>query len=181
MTASPSPQAKEIYEELLLQMVGTVKTGSLRELRRLCAQVLVEKERVVVIDECQHLSYLWHQQLRTLHDAPTAQFAMLLVGGTNAQRTLKRDPQLWSRVAMRVQFEPLKGDELLEVLTQLHPVLAKTEPKLLTDVDERLCRGNLREWATVLEIALTLLPGARHKDRLTPEVVRAFLALRGGA
>lgn len=179
VTSSPSPQLKEIYEELLFQTLGEMKKGSVRDLRRLCAEVLSERPRVVVIDECQHLSYLWHQQLRTLHDHPEAKFAMLLVGGTNAERTLKRDPQLWSRVKMRVRFEALEGDELLQALAEMHPVFANTDPQLLADIDRKSCRGNLREWATFLELALPLLRGARPHDRLSPKVVRGVFTYRG--
>jgi DNA transposition AAA+ family ATPase len=179
ITASPSPQLKEIYEELLTQTLGEMRTGSVRDLRRLCAQVLGERRRVVVIDECQHLSYLWHQQLRTLHDHPDAQFSMLLVGGRNAERTLKRDPQLWSRVKMRVHFEALEGNELVEALAAMHPVFANTDPQLLQDIDRKSCRGNLREWTTFLELASPLLRGSRHPDRLTTKVVRAVFTLRG--
>jgi DNA transposition AAA+ family ATPase len=179
VTSSPSPQVKEIYEELLIQTLGEMKRGSARDLRRLCEEVLSDRPRVVVIDECQHLSYLWHQQLRTLHDHPEAKFAMLLVGGTNTERTLKRDPQLWSRVKMRVHFEALKGEELLQVLSEMHPVFANTDPQLLADIDLKSCRGNLREWATFLELALPLLRNARLHDRLTPKVVRAVFTYRG--
>lgn len=179
VTASPSPQAKEIYEEILLCTIGMVHCGSTRELRRLCAEVLAERPRVVVVDECQNLSALWHQQLRSLHDTPDAKFALLLAGGVNAERTLKRDPQLWSRVKMRVHFERLAGQELLDCLAQLHPVLANTDPELLENIDLRDCRGNLRDWVSVLELAIPMLPASRQPDRLTLKVVKAVFTLRG--
>jgi DNA transposition AAA+ family ATPase len=179
VTASPSPQAKEIYEEILLGTVGEVRPGSARELRRLCAEVLSERPRVLVVDECQNLSALWHQQLRSLHDYPNARFALLLSGGVNAERTLQRDPQLWSRVKLRVEFARLEGAELLECLSKLHPALANTDPDLLGDIDLKDCRGNLRNWVSVLELALPMLPGSRHPDRLTPKEVRAVFSVRG--
>jgi DNA transposition AAA+ family ATPase len=179
VTASPSPQRKEIYEEILLATVGSIpKAASARALRWHCEEVLAERPRVLVVDECQHLRHLWHQQLRSLHDHQSADFALLLVGGTNARTTLKRDPQLWSRVAMRVSFEALEGVELENVLHELHPVLANTESTLLADIDRRDCRGNLRNWATFLELALPLVGASLHKDRLTTKVVRAVFALR---
>lgn len=179
ITASASPQAKEIYEEILLLTRGEVPKGTARELRRQCAEVLGERRRVVVVDECQNLSYLWHQQLRSLHDFPDAQFALLLSGGVNAERTLKRDAQLWSRVKMRMHFQELRDTELIETLALLHPVLALTDPALLVEIDRKHCRGNLRDWVSFLELALPLLPGSRRKDRLTSQIVRAVFMLRG--
>lgn len=179
VTASPSPQTKEIFEEILLGAGRPVDEVTTRELRRDCQEVLAEERRALIIDECQHLSNLWHQQLRSLHDRHDAQFALLLVGGVNAQRTLQKDPQLWSRVELRVEFQRLEGQELLNVLSAYHPVLANTDPNLLIDIDRRDCRGNFRNWSHVLKQALALLPATRHPDRLNDEVVRAIFAMRG--
>lgn len=179
VTAAPRPQRKEIFEELLLETTGNVPKVATRELRRMCEEVFSEQPRAVVIDESQNLSSLWHEQLRALHDHPGASFALLLVGGVGAARTLKKDPQLWSRVAMTVIFEELEGDELHQVLSALHPVLANTDRALLDDIDHRDCRGNLRNWATFVQLALPLLQNARVHDRFSEKVVRAVFSLRG--
>lgn len=179
ITASPSPTSKEIFEEILLGVGRQPDPVSVRQLRRDCNDVLAEKPRALIIDESQHLSYLWHQQLRSLHDHPEARFALLLAGGTGAVRTLKRDPQLWSRIEMRVTFEPLSGTHLTDALAAYHPVLANTDPVLLAEIDARDCRGNFRNWHHVLKLALPLLPATRHPDRLTAQVMRAVFALRG--
>lgn len=179
VTASPSPQVKEIFEEILMGAGYKPDDVSVRELRRDCQEVLAEKPRALIIDESQNLSYLWHQQLRSLHDRPDANFALLLVGGANAQRTLKRDPQLWSRVEMTVTFEPLRGDVLIQALAAYHPVLAATDPMLLAEIDARDCQGNFRKWRHILNLALPLLPASAHPDRLTPKVVKAVFTLRG--
>lgn len=179
VTASPSPQRKEIFEELLLATTGQVPNVSTRELRRACEEVLADRQRVVVVDECQNLSWLWHAQLRSLHDHPDAKFALLLAGGTGAERTLKRDKQLWSRVRMRVRFEPLAGQELLNALHAFDPILAATDDDLLVLIDQRDCRGNLRDWTTILQLARPLVAKSHKKDRLTPSVARAVFTLRG--
>lgn len=179
VTASPSPQAKEIFEEIILGAGYQPDPVSVRELRRDCQELLAERPRALIIDECQHLSYLWHQQLRSLHDHPSARFALLLVGGANAVRTLQRDPQLWSRVAMRVTFERLEGQTLLNTLAAYHPVLAATDPELLLEIDTRDCRGNFRNWYHVVKLALPLLGATPHPDRLTDKVVRAVFSMRG--
>jgi len=179
VTASPMPQPKEIFEEILMGAGYQPDNVSVRELRRDCQDVLSQAPRALIIDESQNLSYLWHQQLRSLHDRPDANFALLLVGGTNAQRTLQRDPQLWSRVEMTVTFEPMRGDVLLQALAAYHPVLAATDPTILAEIDARDCRGNFRKWRHILNLALPLLPASAKPDRLTPRVVRAVFTLRG--
>lgn len=140
---------------------------------------LSEVPRIVVIDECQHLSYVWHQQLRALHDRPDARFALLLAGGANAVRVLRRDQQLSSRVSMQVHFAPLGGQELIDVLNAFHPVLANSSDELLAEIDRKDCRGNLRRWQSFTKLSLALLPRSSSPDRLSPKVVRAVLSLRG--
>jgi DNA transposition AAA+ family ATPase len=179
VTAAPSPQRKEIFEEILLAITGQVPTESTRGLRRHCEELLAERQRVLVVDECQNLSWLWHAQLRNLHDHPEAKFALLLSGGFGAEKTLQRDQQLWSRVRMRVKFDKLTGQELLNTLHELDPLLAATDDDLLQQIDQRDCRGNLRDWTTILELSRRLVAGSAKKDRLTPQVVRAVFALRG--
>ena len=179
VTAAPSPTRKEIFEEILRGLGAPVPDESARELRHHCEEILSEGPRIVVIDECQHLSYVWHQQLRALHDRPDARFALLLAGGANAVRVLKRDQQLSSRVSMQVHFSPLAGQELLEVLRAFHPVLANTSEELLEEIDRKDCRGNLRRWHTFTRLSLSLLPKSSTPDRLSHKVVRAVLTLRG--
>jgi DNA transposition AAA+ family ATPase len=178
ITAAASPQRKEIYEEILLATTGAIpKDKTARELRRECEAVLRESPWIVVVDECQNLRNMWHQQLRSLHDA--AHFCLLVVGGTNAVTTLKRDGQLWSRVKLRMWFEALEGDELIGVLHKMHPILANTERDLLEEIDRRDCRGNLRNWGAILDLALPLVIKTITPDRLSPKVIQATFALRG--
>ena len=172
ISAAVMPQRKEIYEEILLGSVGAFSPkATARELRRECEAVLSSCPWVVVVDECHNLRNMWHQQLRGLHDA--ARFCLLLVGTADAADNLKRDGQLWSRVKLRMWFDTLEGAELVNVLHKMHPVLANTNPNLLMEVDRRDCRGNLRDWGAILDLALPLLPNTRTPDRLGERVVKA--------
>jgi DNA transposition AAA+ family ATPase len=179
ITASPNPQRKEVFEEILLALTGTFDDVPERQLRRDCATVLAERQRALVVDECQNLSVLWNQQLRELHDRTNA-FALFLAGGSNAAQRIDRFAEIKSRIAMKVTFEPLAGQELLNVLGQYHPMLAATEDQLLLDVDAKDCRGNFRKWTHVLELALRLSTSAQHDRGLTPKIVKAVFAVRGG-
>jgi hypothetical protein len=158
------------------QTVSDRRPVSAPVLRRLCEEVLAEERRVLVVDECQNLRTIWHQQLRFLHDHQEAQFALLLVGGMNASETLKRDQQLWSRVGMRMEFQPLKDQELLDTLNRLDPILANTDDELLARIDDKDCRGNLRNWTKVLGLARQFGPAGM--DRLDERVTRAIFAAR---
>lgn len=177
ITSTPSPGRKEIFEELLIEITGTCDSKrSARELRRDCLDQLSDRDLAVIVDEAQHLSSLWLQQLRSLHDHRDARWALLLVGGPGVARKLKSSPELWSRIALRVDFTPMEGDELLAALGAYHPVLANTDPDLLLDVDGRWCHGNWRNWHNFLENALPLLGKSGH---LTQRVVRAAAATYG--
>jgi type II secretory pathway predicted ATPase ExeA len=180
LTAEPSPQRKEIFEQILLATAGGFDPKmSTRELRRTCHEVLAERPRVLIIDECQYLSLLWHQQLRSLHMDPAADFALFLAGGENTVRTLRKDPMLWTRIKLRVYFEPLTDEVLLGTLAEFHPLLANTDPSLLAEIDAKHCNGNFRTWAQIVEVAAPLAAKTRTPDRLTEKVVRAVFTLMG--
>ena len=102
ITATPAPQRKEIFEEILLALTGSFDNVSERRLRHDCLDLLSEKRRALIIDECQYLSTLWHQQVRDLHDR-TKSFGLLLAGGANTQARLKKNPEMRSRIQMSVR------------------------------------------------------------------------------
>lgn len=180
LTAEPSPQRKEVFEQILLAATGGYDPKmSARQLRRECNEVLAERPRVLVVDECQYLSVLWHQQLRSLHMDPAADFALFLAGGENAVKTLKRDSMLWTRIKLRVFFQPLAGDVLLTALAEFHPLLARTDPDLLVHIDNKHCNGNFRDWAYFVDLALPLAANSTTPGKLSPKVVRAVFALMG--
>jgi DNA transposition AAA+ family ATPase len=172
------PQRKELYEEILLGSVGGFdEKAPARVLRRECEAVLKSSSWIVVVDDCHHLRNLWHQQLRGLHDQ--AEFCLLLVGTNDAADTLKRDGQLWSRVKVSMKFAPLSDDNLITTLRGMHPVLANTERNLLEEIDRRDCRGNLRAWSAVLDLALALVANTTGANRLSERVAAAILFQRG--
>ena len=167
-----------MFEEILLALTGTFDDVSERHLRRDCTLLLAERPRALIVDECQNLTPLWHQQLRELHDA-TRGFALLLSGGTNGAKRIQRYEEIWSRLRMKAYFEPLTGQELINVLRTYHPMLAATDEQLLLDIDAKDCRGNFRNWNHVLELALRLSPEGHHNRGLSPKVVKAVFAVRG--
>lgn len=179
ITASPTPQRKEIFEELLIELTGGYENATASVLRRQLQALLADRHPfAIVVDEAQYLSTMWLQQLRNLHDRRDARWALLLVGGSGARRNLKRSPELWSRNTIRTTFEPLAGSALYTALAAYHPVLAHTDREILKTINDRDCRGNLRDWVSFLELALPMLPNTPTPDRLTEKVVRAVFARR---
>ena len=135
----------------------------------------------MAVDEAQHLSSLWLQQLRSMHDSGRNRWPLILVGGSGAARRLKTSPELWSRTALRTEFTPLSGNLLLSTLTQLHPVLANTDPAILRDIDHKYAAGNFRLWKNFCEIAFMLIDVTSTPDRISPKLAKATFAKIGTA
>jgi DNA transposition AAA+ family ATPase len=180
ITSSPSPTRKEIFEELLIELTGTVDDMSVTKLRRACIEVLNEVRPVVAVDEAQQLSVLWLQQVRSLHDQGRRTWPLMLIGTTGCVRRLKDHAALWSRISYRVEFAPLPTQRIVAALQRSHPLLANTPVDLLTKIDERHGRGNWRAWIELCRVAFPLVEASPHPDRLTLPVVRAALTLIWG-
>ena len=180
-TATPSPTRKEIFEELIIALTGTCDDMSTTKIRRQCLALLNDVRPIVAVDEAQHLSSLWLQQLRSLHDAGRFSWPLILVGGMGTARRLKTSPELWSRTGLRAEFAPITGDLLLQTLTEFHPVLANTDPSVLRDIDHRYASGNFRLWKNFCEVAFMLLDATSTPDRISPKLARATFAKIGMA
>lgn len=179
ITAAPSPSPKQIFEELLLELTGTVDNTTSSRLRRQCIEVLDELRPVVAIDEAQHLTTLWLRQLRSLHDEGRRRWPLLLVGGRDCLDRLDASPALETRAALRVEFAALKGDVLLTTLAAAHPILANTPDQLLVDVDRRYAKGNLRRWTEFCRFGFDLVAVSGTTDRFSARTVKATFAMLG--
>ena len=171
----PKPSPKEVVVRLTRALQGSCdsRAATYDLVDDLCG-LLAEEPRVVIIDEAQNLSREGLSQLRYLHDRAASQFALLFVGATGCAKVLRAHPELHSRVARWVHFEPLRGAELLEALREFHPLLAHADHRLLTQIDERYAKGVFRRWARLLEIAEPLA-AKKHSSTLTTEIAKAAL------
>lgn len=180
ITASPSPTRREIFEELIYELEGVEATGSARQLRRDCEELLATTRRVVVVDEAQYLSVLWLKQLRGLHDSGRGRWALFLVGGIGTANTISKHDALSTRLGYRIDFNPLEGPELLAALNAYHPVFANTPDEILDAIDGRDgFGGNFRAWTTFLRNAQPLLAKSKTPDRLSTPVVKAVFTTMG--
>ncbi len=116
------------------------------EAERRLYERLGERPRIVVVDEAQKLGRDGIDALVDLHDHDDARFILVMCGAEVASR-LAPFEEFASRVSRVVRFHRLSGRELLDTLAAYHPMLAATDPTLLTRLDERHMRGNLRNWA----------------------------------
>ena len=98
--------------------------------------------------------------------------------GPGVSRAVAQVPELDSRVSRRIVVKELTGKQMLELLPQLHPTLKDTEPAVLTSLAES-ARGNLRQWARVLEIAGHL--GVDESTGITSPVAAHVLRMMKGS
>ena len=172
----PRPSPKEVIVRLTRTLSGGCDSNApAYDLADELCEVLAEQPRIVVTDEAQNLNREGLAQLRYLHDRRDAQWALFFVGGHNCDSVLAAHPELDSRVARRVAFAPLEGEELLTVLRAYHPLIPRTDTRLLVRLDEVYAKGVFRRWARLLQI-IEPLARRRGADRLTVELVKAALA-----
>jgi DNA transposition AAA+ family ATPase len=172
----PKPSPKEVVVRLTRALQGSCdsRAPAYDLVDELCV-LLAEHPRVVVVDEAQNLSKEGLSQLRYLHDRPDACWALLFVGASNCAQVLKAHPELPSRVARWVHFQPLTDDELLQALRAFHPLLAEADARLLARVDETYAKRVFRRWARLTEIAVPLAH-RRRESTLSTATARAALA-----
>jgi DNA transposition AAA+ family ATPase len=167
--------------KVLRHLLSHFETVPLRlpsdEAERRLYERLAERDRVVVVDEAQKLGRDGIDALVDLHDHDEARFTLVMVGARVAER-LAPFEEFASRTARVVRFHRLAGQELLDTLTLYHPMLAATDRSLLTRLDERHMKGNLRNWAFFTHAAYNRLEdSSQGVDEETALVCLAVMGL----
>lgn len=117
---------------------------------------ILRASQLVVVRNVERMTKEAAGQLQWLHEHPSTCWSVLLEGGPGTATAVERDPLLCGRVRATVTVEPLRGDELLRTLHDLHPMFLGTDKDLLVEMDSRVCRGLLRNWSLFLDEALYL-------------------------
>lgn len=169
--ARPSPT--EVLRVIIEAISGTPALGTKHDLENEARAMLADQGGLLVVDEVQNLKATGMQELRYLHDDAQANFS-LLIAGWQADRVIRSQPDLDSRVKYRIAFDRLTAAELIPTVTQLNAMLAATDPATLRHIDKAYARGILRNWATFAQTAQMLLPTAAH---LEDDDVTAILAV----
>lgn len=173
----PRPGTAKVVRQLLTLLgENTAGYAHAGEYERRLVERLSERPRILVVDEAQKLGRDGFDQLIDVHDAPGAQFTLVLLGAGVLDR-LAPFPECDSRVARRVLFQPLTGATLLDTLHDYHPLLAGTDPALLRRIDARFAHGRLRRWAQFTHAAANRLDDdAAGVDEQTAAVCVAAIA-----
>lgn len=172
----PTPRPKEVVVRLLRALAGGCDSRDpIYDLMDDLIPVLAATPRIIVIDEAQNLDTKGLNQIRQLHDHHAADFALFLLGGAGCEAKLKSARELASRVSSWVHFKPLEGEDLFGALSAWHPLFARSDHRLLARIDEKYAKGNMRNWARMLQKCIPLAAAA-GVDRVTVPLAKAALA-----
>ena len=140
-------------------------------LTHLLTAALIERPRVLWVDEVQNMSVESLRQLRHIIDTDGMRSTILLSGESSTTKLLSNNEKpLLSRCARRVRFHLFDPKEtLVPTLRQYHPLFDNSPAKLIRQLDELGAYGRFREYAKVLEAVTAHYPNA---DRLDDRIVR---------
>lgn len=171
-----TPRGKEANARIFAAVTGRRPPLRMTEyaLTDETVDVLDGLKAVLVVDEAQNMTKSALRQLRYLHDRPTTK-ALVVLLGPGVVNVVAQVPELDSRVARRVRVKELTGAQLRELLPQLHPSLEGMSEQVRVQLAE-YARGNLRQWARVLEVAnsMHLDPTVGIDGRAAKFIIRAI-------
>ncbi len=175
-----TPKGKEANARIFTAVTGRRPPPRMTEyaLTDETVDVLDGLKAVLVVDEAQNMTKSALRQLRYLHDRPTTK-ALLVLLGPSVINVVTQVPELDSRVARRVHVKELTSAQLRDLLPQFHPILAAMSESVRVRLAE-YARGNLRQWARVLEVAgsMQLDVNGGIDERAAKYMIRA---ITGGA
>lgn len=152
-----------MYARLWHEVTGTFPVGTRAyQLGHDLIDVLSERDCVLVIDEAQWADRRLLRTARSIYDRVGNQpdregrhFGLVLVG-QNLDRVIKaKEPGLWSRTSRNIKAPSLAPRKLAATLGQYHELFRSTDPRVIADLYDT-AKGNWREWAHILEAALSL-------------------------
>lgn len=168
-----NPKGKEATAYIYSAVTGS-RPGSRMtqyELTEETCDVLDGLQAVLVIDESQNMTPRALKQLRYLHDRPSTQVLLVLLGD-GVSKAVSKVPALASRVARTVEIKGLNPTEVKALLPQLHPLFANTPIEVLSDLS-LWAGGNLRRWMRIVEVAQSLK--VKSESGLTSKQARLVL------
>ncbi|MEI2621292.1 MAG: ATP-binding protein [Candidatus Nanopelagicales bacterium] len=152
---------------------GTPGQGSKHDMENEARALLQDQGGLIVVDEVQNLRRAGLQELRYLHDDSQTNVAMLICGW-QADQVIREQPDLNSRVRFRTGFQPLRRDEVVDVVQQIEPRLAATDADVLLWIDDVYAHGVLRNWNSLATTARDLLPDGQG---LTGQTAQGLVAV----
>ncbi|MCO5298877.1 MAG: ATP-binding protein [Candidatus Nanopelagicales bacterium] len=167
------PSPTELLRVLIEAISGTPGQGSKHDMENEARALLQDQGGLIVVDEVQNLRRAGLQELRYLHDDSQTNVAMLICGW-QADQVIREQPDLNSRVRFRTGFQPLRRDEVVDVVQQIEPRLAATDADVLLWIDDVYAHGVLRNWNSLATTARDLLPDGQG---LTGQTAQGLVAV----
>jgi DNA transposition AAA+ family ATPase len=173
-----TPRGKEANARIFTAVTGHRPPGRMTEfaLTEETVDVLDGLKAILAIDEAQNMTASALRQIRYLHDRPSTR-ALLVLVGPGVGRAVEKVPELDSRVSRRIQMSNLNTSQMMQLLPLLHTTLSMTSPTILASLAET-ARGNLRQWARVLEVARHL--GVKENQGINAQMSNRILRTMRG-
>lgn len=168
------PSPTELLRVLIEAISGTPGIGSKHDMENEARALLQDHGGLIVVDEVQNLRRAGLQELRYLHDDSQTNVAMLICGW-QADKVIREQPDLNSRVRFRTGFQRLRRADVAGVVRQMEPAFQSTDDGVLLLVDDVYAHGILRNWNSFAETMRDLLPTGSELDRATAKSLIAIL------
>lgn len=170
-----SRSPKTLYVEWLHALTGHLIRGTEYELKYELLDLLGDGRTLSVVDEAQHLGADGLEQVREIYDRIDGNVPLVVVGSSTVKDVLHASPQLHSRVARPVRFEPINRAELPALLAEYHTLFRDADRALIERIDNRFAHRNFRRWARVLQAALRQAPALGHTGPLDSRMTDVVL------
>lgn len=171
---SDTPRGKEATSRVFTAVTGRRPPRNLTDyaLQEETVDALAGLRAVIAIDEAQNMTRSALRALRYLSDRRTTKATLVLIG-PGVMNTVRQVPEFDSRVSRRTTVRPLRGEQTLSMIQELHPVFAATEKDILVRLGE-YAKGNLRNWARILEAAQSFGVTSSIDSKSAQHIVRAI-------
>ncbi len=172
-TAPVHPTVKTTAEGLFACLTGSEIHDTAYEVELMIRQEMARPEpSLVCVDEAQRFGVDEFEFLRSLHDDPRLNFALIFVANPRAWQVIARHDCLKDRMRYVYQMRSPGVREMLRLLPDFHDIYADIAPDLAIYLYQRTRRGNLRRLATFTKEILLIMN--RHNiKRLDGEVIQA--------
>ena len=159
----PRPAKLTALRKIVRALSGDNYDASGDALEDAAIDLLTDWEGLLIVDEVQTIGGQGISELRYIHDVTRESFGLLLVGN-GVEAAIRTQPALDDRVLVRARFQRLAGEDLITVLHDLDPRLKRTATGIIGRLDQRHCRGRLRDWSQILLLLDTDYPEAKRID-----------------
>lgn len=166
---SPRVLFSEIHKKLGFDGCGTIHTMFTNIIDK-----LMYSNRLIIIDEAEHLPYKSLELLRRIYDK--AQVGILLVGMPrlimNLQGEKKQYAQLYSRVGIVTNLKPLLEEDEIAIISSVIPNYHSIYP-----IISRHCSGNTRAMTKLLArvFRISEINGLKTDERIVESAIRQII------